>query len=165
MKLKEQIMKVLEEAAKEILAGMVAPDMDGLDDFREQLKDWTNREEAGTRFPKLHMYGAPITIKCPRCGSEDLLEDNWPPNYGGSSAGGGYSKSYGSVKVVCPNDKIHFTVSYSYEYIDNELKDREVQYGELIDLAEFEGKLLTPNDVYCEEYKEEHGKYPRQVYG
>ena len=144
---------------------------DEYNSFRDLLKDWTNRDKYGTRFPL-----AEAKFSCPICHGR-VLEDNWPPNYGGGSSGGKYFKSGYGMKCICPKDRVFFRASYyeEGEYIDNansrgqKFTHRGVSYDEPVPLVEMEingvMKLLTPHDVSNEKYKQEHGEYPIESYG
>jgi len=129
-----------------------------------KLKDWVNAEKVGTRFP-------PSRQLCPNC-NQATLEDRWPPDYGGGSSGGKFSKTWVSQKFVCVPCRIAFRVSYheTIEYVDdgtflgNKKVDRTVTVLETVPLVEQDGCLLTPYDVGQEEYKREHGEYPSEAY-
>jgi len=108
-------------------------------------------------------------VLCPHC-EEQMYLDNWPPNYwGGSSSifeepGKYISKDSGRNKYVCVNccREVHI-------FMWREGKDGVTTHGEEIiynePLVERNGKLLTKHDVWREDYREEHGEYPREAYG
>jgi len=127
-----------------------------------KLRDWDSAEARGTRFPLSERA-------CPECG-EMMREDNWPPNYGGSSSGGGFWEESGSIKYVCISCRMTYRISYQRRghypppqplvIVDEE---KEV-VSEGVPLVEHDGHLLTPHDVWREEYRTEHGEYPPEVY-
>jgi len=128
-----------------------------------KLRDWENEDEVGTRFPVSQ-------FECPECG-EKALEDNWPPNYGGGSTCwleeedvimGEFS---GSQKCVCTQCKIAFKIFLHEESKGGSVVKREVDCSEIVSLVEKDGCWLTPHDVWREEYKDEHGEYPKEIYG
>lgn len=120
------------------------------------LRDWVNKDEAGTRFP-------PSRHKCPQCGGATLA-DNWPPNYGGGASmylgdGNVVHTFYGSQKCVCLVCKIAFVHSYRMDG-----GEYQGDAHNITPLVERDGFLLTPHDVWREDYKVEHGEYPREAY-
>lgn len=133
----------------------------------KELRDWTNvgtddgkGRIVTTRFP-------PSEFKCPDC-QKPLLEDNWPPNYGGGSGGGGgmggkwFWTSTSSQKCVCLSCKtaVRLTIKESSD------TPRTVEFSARVPLVQHEdGTWLTPHDLWREEYKTEHGEYPREAYG
>ncbi len=134
-----------------------------------KLKDWDNADETGTRFPKSKQL-------CPGC-NQSCLMDTWPPDYGSTNGaimegGGSWAKSTGSQKFVCVPCKIAFRVFYMEETrrIDDGTHrgkrevTREINVSETIPLVEKDGYLLTPHDVWIEEYKDEYGEYPTERY-
>lgn len=129
-----------------------------------QLKDWENKEEAGTRFP-------PLSQVCPHCG-EKLLEDTWPPNYCSGSGGGHGWESSGSVKAVCTQCKLFFLIYWkeSHKHSDDgtllgyDVVEREQEFVKELPLIERDGYWLTPHDVSREEYRDKHGEYRKEVY-
>jgi hypothetical protein len=131
---------------------------------RIPLKEWPNAEERGTRFP-------PIPVACPECGKH-MLEDTWPPNYGGCSGSGTCEKEYGSVKCICVACRMHYTIAYRRErrkvedgtFLGKWTVKQEERVVEKAALVERDGVWLTPHDVYREEYREEHGEYPLEAY-
>lgn len=131
-----------------------------IDEQRALLLDWANADEVGTRFPR-------SIYDCPQCKGA-TLRDDWPPNYGGGSTAMStdsfISKSGGTIKHVCLNCKVAFSVSW-WRNIENNKRDEGHSYHDIEPLVEMNGKWLTPNDVYKEEYKKEHGKYPVEAYG
>lgn len=119
-----------------------------------------------TRFP-------PSLHKCPQCKLQ-ALADNWPPNYGSGNmyvdAGkGSRSSSGGRQKCVCKACKIAFAVVSSKEMVYHVngavdvLKD-EHEVCDVVPLVERDGCWLTPHDVWREDYRVEHGQYPREAY-
>lgn len=130
----------------------------------KELRDWTNvgtgAGQTSTRFPRSE-------FECPDC-DQPLLKDNWPPNYGGGSAGGGgtsgrsfWSTSY-SQKCVCLSCKTAVRVSVR----DSSSSPRTVEFSERVPLVQHaDGTWLTPHDVWRETYKIEHGEYPIESYG
>ncbi len=117
------------------------------------LRDWANKDEVGTRFP-------PSRHACPQCGGVTLA-DNWPPNYGGGSGGGGIWKSWGGQKCICLACRIHF----EHSYYDKTGQPREEHIHNITPLVERDGYLLTPHDVWREEEKIKTGSYPQEAYG
>lgn len=112
------------------------------------------------RFPKSN-------IKCPQCG-EFLLEDNWPPNYCmcvseiclDLNTNEQFDfKANGSQKYVCLNCKCCSTLSY-----EETNGKRNESWSEFVPLVEINNTLCTPNDVWREKYKTEHGEYPFEAY-
>ena len=97
-------------------------------------------------------------VKCPLCGQE-ALADEWPPNYCGCAMRINYEKGtssireWGALKCVCVPCRVAFSIHW-------EESRQDVKYSETVPLVEKNGKLLTPFDAWCEEYKEEHGEYP-----
>lgn len=133
-----------------------------------ELKNWSN----ANRFLESR-------FECPQCG-EGALEDAWPPNYwgGNSSFGpedeGGESENFtmSGMKHICEKCKISFEVHY-YEKTRYEVKghlsgwkpiETKMDYAKIAPLEERDGFLLTPHDVWQEEYKEKHGEYKTEVY-
>ena len=143
--------------------------MERFDDFRELLMDWTNRDEVGTRFPSFRQpYGLPEKIVCPVCYGSNLLSDDWPPNYGGGHAGGGFSSMSAGFKIICVDCRVHIRGGFSVEHENGVLVDSGVSYQDPVLLQTHErhpGKLLTPHDISREEYFDEHGEYQRLAYG
>jgi len=121
-----------------------------------KLKDWTNKDKVGTRFPQSQ-------TKCPLC-NQNALEDKWPPDYGSGATGGEFSRFEGSQKYICLNCKVAFRVSYKKETKNGEIIVDETKYSETVPLIEQDGYLLTPHDVWRENYKKENGEYPKEIY-
>ena len=132
----------------------------------KELNDWENADTHGTRFPESR-------FKCPLC-KQKALEDNWPPNYGsyaGTTGGqGGFTREESSQKCVCVPCRVAFRVGVrKVEEWNDEVQEMLVTenqefYSETVPLVEKDGVLLTPHDVWREEYKEEHGEYPLEAY-
>jgi hypothetical protein len=118
------------------------------------LQDWTNADKVGTRFP-------PSKFQCPDC-HHLLLEDNWPPNYGGGSAGGSsWTTSY-SQKCVCLPCKTAVRVSVR----ESSNAPKTIEFSERVPLVQHtDGTWLTPHDVRREQIKAELGEYPTESYG
>ena len=119
------------------------------------LKDWVIRpgqRNYVSRFPQSE-------FPCPEC-RKYLLEDNWPPNYGGGSGGGGQWQSHSSLKCVCLNCKICVRLFIT----EASNSPRQVKYSDTVALVQHGDVWLTPHDVFREEYKEKHGEYPEEVY-
>ena len=124
------------------------------------LRDWTNAKKMGTRFP-------PSEFRCPDCNGK-LLQDNWPPNYGGGGGGGGgadgqwFYWSNSSVKCVCL--ACHTAVRVSIATSSN--APSRIEYSERVPLVQGDdGIWLTPHDVWREKWKAENGEYPSESYG
>ncbi len=100
---------------------------------------------------------------CDECGQR-MIEDHWPPNYGGGSSDGFESKYSYMVKFVCTNCKLHYSGGIYEERRDFKLIKREEKINAPVPLVEMNGVWLTPHDVKREKYKEEHGEYPVEVY-
>ncbi len=131
---------------------------------RAELQDWTN---VGTGDGKVATRFPPSDFKCPDC-QQTLLQDNWPPNYGGGSASGGglggrsYWTSSRSQKCVCLRCKTAVCLTIR-ESSDN---PRTVEFSERVPLVQSEhGVWLTPHDVWREKYKAQNGEYPSESYG
>ena len=127
-----------------------------------KLKEWSS---AGKGVP-YRFYKS--THKCPQCGGETLV-DNWPPNYGGGNASYGpntdYTSEYGAdIKHVCVKCRISFSVYEAKKYINNNLVGEKNDVHDIEVLVEKDGYLLTPHDVWQEEYKDKHGQYPPEAY-
>lgn len=126
------------------------------------LKDWENASEAGTRFP-------PSKFHCPQCGKW-ALQDNWPPNYGGGSGyfdlatGGMVYESGGNIKCVCLDCRIAFVVHVFRRTQGVQEIEAVETVHDVVPLVESGDYLLTPHDVYRENYKAEHGGYPGESY-
>lgn len=101
--------------------------------------------------------------KCPQCGGE-TVEDNFPPNYGHAGGSLEFSESGSLIKHICRACKIHFDVSH-YEKHEKG-KERIIKHDifNIVPLVEKDGVYLTPNDVWREKYKDEHGQYPQEAY-
>lgn len=121
-----------------------------------KLKDWSNKDKVGTRFPQ-------SDTKCPLC-KKNTLGDLWPPNYGSCSSAFDNVHVETSQKFVCVDCKIAFRVFYKKEIKDDKVIIDETKYSEVIPLVEQDGYLLTPHDVYRENYKKENGEYPSESY-
>jgi hypothetical protein len=138
--------------------------------FRDRLRDWTNRDEIGSRFPVYSkvLYG--LDLACPTCSSDVLLVDDWPPNYASSSGimpydgSPGQWRTSGSLKMICPSCETFFGMGYT-KIEEGDETEITVRYEDPVALTEFEGVLLTPHDVWQEEYKKEKGEYPYEAYG
>ena len=130
-----------------------------------KLKNFTN----WNRFPI-------STQVCPEC-KQHALYDSWPPDYGGgadySGGAGAVSKSWGSSKFVCIPCKIAFRISFKKTtkhiddgtFIGKSETETEISVSKTVPLVEKDGFLLTPHDVFMEEYKEKNGEYPQVAFG
>jgi len=126
-----------------------------------KLKNFSNWD----RFPESKQL-------CPEC-KQHALYDNWPPDYGGGSSGGDISKSWGSSKFVCIRCKIAFRVSFKTTtrhtddgtFAGRHETETEISISKTVPLVEKDGYLLTPHDVYREDYKEKNGEYPQIAFG
>ena len=130
--------------------------------IKEQLLEWDS-PSIGWRFQ-------PSSYECPQCNKKALM-DNWPPNYWGSNSyygedGNEYeSYSMGGVKHVCLDCKIAFEIDHYEKLVDGkqtEFRNEILQITPLVKRGD--GKLLTPHDVWREDYKDKHGEYPVEVY-
>jgi len=144
------------------------------------LREFKGGDYEYFRFRKPNSLG-----ECPNCGkSEHILEDHWPPNYGGAAhcgndKGGSRTITNGSQKFVCTNCKTFFVVAYRKVVESN---PKEGSFEEEIEV-ENEEKVVdqkplkwiekpgsgepywaTPNDDYKEKYYEKHGQYPMEAY-
>jgi hypothetical protein len=63
------------------------------------------------------------------------------------------------------NCEIAFVVWYDRTTKDGVLTKNDGGVREIVPLVEKDGFLLTPHDVWQEEYKKEHGEYPVEAYG
>lgn len=114
-----------------------------------------------------HKRFTPSHYQCPQC-SGDVLEDGWPPNYGGGSVtkdpdGTFVSKSGGSVKCVCPKCRIAFRVNW-YKETRNNVTSEKITISHITALVERDGKWLTPHDVHRQQFYDEHGYYESETY-
>lgn len=122
------------------------------------LREWSNAK----RF-------IPSRFSCPECGNA-ALEDTWPPNYAGGHGGiNAETKVYfytsgGNVKCVCKTCRLAFKMAYQ-KTIDGKSETYEEHAHSIVPLEERNGMWLTPHDVWRENYKDEHGEYPRESYG
>ena len=129
-----------------------------------KLKEWENAAEGHRRFIESRQL-------CPHC-QQPALEDNWPPNYGGGSSGGGFSTMSGFQKFICVSCRIAFIISYMIktEHIDDgtfmghDKIEEKITVSEHVPLIEKDGYLLTPHDVWREKIKAETGHYPSEAY-
>lgn len=146
--------------------------------WRQQQKEQMEELAQNPNFDRLCHFenwnrftvGVKLTreeVNCPHCGMLMLL-DNWPPNYwGGTSAtseGHTVHEDQGTNKYVCIRccREIHIWTWRKTE--DGIITEREeTVYDE--PLAVKGGKLLTKHDVWREDYRKEHGEYPREAYG
>ncbi len=122
----------------------------------KMLMEWTNAEETG--YPRFR----PSRYRCPRC-NRLALEDNWPPNYGGSKGcfrdGALHFESGGTVKCVCVHCRVWFEVHWAnIDGVETALPSVARE------LVLHNGKLLTPHDVWRQKYFDEHGEWPREAY-
>ena len=99
-----------------------------------RLKDWTNIDRVGTRFP-------PSEFNCPNCGQK-ALNDNWPS-----------IAPRGSRKFVCVSCRIAFRASCG---------ENAIKYSFILPLVKQDNYLLTPYDVWREHHKQEYGEYPME---
>jgi hypothetical protein len=135
-----------------------------MEEHRALLRDFSNVEEAGTRFPESQGFDG-LPILCPKC-QEPALEDRWPPNYHGSSytiSSDGttfHGEAHGSWKCVCVSCRIAFRFWYQ-----GDRNKPETGYSDTEPLVEYEGKWLTPHDVWRQAYYQEYGEWPLEAYG
>src|SRR3990167_10589468 len=116
-----------------------------------KLKDWANATEGGTRFP-------PSKFNCPQCGRR-ALQDDWPPNYVGGAGsfdlatGEIMYESGGNIKCVCLDCRIAFVIhEFRRTQGAREITANETVH-DILPLVESGDYLLTPHDVYLEQYK------------
>ena len=105
----------------------------------------------------------PSIYNCPHC-KQPALEDTWPPNYGSGVGCADYTKESGSIKHVCKPCRLAFVVGYVKETRSGQVLQDSVSYYDEQPLVECGGFLLTPHDVWREDYKAEHGEYPTEAY-
>lgn len=132
-----------------------------------RLKEWDNADEVGHRF-------RPSVYACPQCGGATLADD-WPPNYfqGGAYtvAGQFIDESSGAIKHVCLHCRIAFIVTWKRKstisgLVGDEPKVEKEHACTNIEPLVVDGEwLLTPHDVWREQFRKANGKYPHEVYG
>ena len=73
-------------------------------------------------------------------------------------------ESGGNIKCVCLDCRIAFVIhEFRRTQGAREITATETVH-DILPLVESGDYLLTPHDVYLEQYKAEHGEYPRESY-